>query len=177
MKRFVLAIFIMFAPLASGQALNLDSLDKLSAKASETVKITLDGSLLRLASGFLSDGDKDAAELKKLVAGLTSIVVRSFEFKNAGAYLDSDVEALRNQLNHPGWKKIVEVRGKTDGDADIYLHTQADHILGLAVISAAPKELTVIHIDGALDLQGLRKLSGNLGIPASVRKNIDSRTK
>src|SRR5205085_11714888 len=161
----------------SGQTLKLDSLDRLAAKASESVNVTLDGALLRMASGFLSDGDKDEAEVKKLVAGLKSILVRSFEFKNTGEYLDSDVEAIRAQLRNVGWKKIVEVRSKVDGDADIYLHTEADRIMGMALISAEPRELTVVNIDGTLDIQGLRKIAGNFGIPGSVRKKIDGKTK
>lgn len=165
------------ASLASAQTLKLDSLDFLSARASQSVNVTLDGSLLRLASGFLSDGDKDDLDLKKLVAGLKSILVRSFEFKNAGEYADAEVEGIRAQLRNPAWKKIVEVRSKTEGNADIYLHTEADRILGLAVISAEPKELTIVQIDGTIDMQGLRKISGNFGIPGSVRRKLDGKTK
>jgi Domain of unknown function (DUF4252) len=178
MKNILIAACLLIAPaLAPGQTLKLDSLDRLAAKASESVNLTLDGSLLRLASGFLSDDDKDEADIKRLVAGLKSILVRSFEFKNTGEYLESDVEAIRSQLHNAGWKKIVEVRSKVDGDADVYLHTEADRVVGLAVISAEPKELTVVNIDGTLDMQGLRKIAGNFGIPGSLRKKIEAKTK
>src|SRR5437763_10445972 len=105
MKALLITVCFALAPWpGSGQTLKLDSLDRLAAKASESVNVTLDGALLRMASGFLSDGDKDEAEVKKLVAGLRSILVRSFEFKNTGEYLDSDVEAIRAQLRNVGWK-------------------------------------------------------------------------
>lgn len=178
MKTLLITAFLAIAAaLGSAQTLKLDSLDRLAARASESVNVTMDGSLLRMASGFLSDSDKDEAEVKKLVLGLKSILVRSFEFKNTGEYLESDVEMIRAQLRNTAWKKIVEVRSKVDGDADIFLHSEGDHILGLAVISAEPKELTVIHIDGSIDMQGLRKIAGNFGIPGSVRKKIDGKTK
>ena len=47
----------------------------------------------------------------------------------------------------------------------------------LTVISAEPKQLTVVHIDGSIDMDGLRKLSGNFGIPSSVRKRFDGKSK
>ncbi len=178
MKRiFLLICFLIVPPAAFSQGLKLDHLDRLAAKAHETVNVTLDGSLLRLASRFLSDGDADQTEIKRLVNGLTSIVVRSFEFKSTGEYLDSDIEVIRAQLRNPAWKKIVEVRSKTSGDSDIYLHTDADHIIGLTVISAEPKQLTVVNIDGAIDMDGLRKLGGNFGIPRSMHGRPEGKYK
>lgn len=101
---FLLPCWLAVAWSAVGQGLKLDHLDRLGSKASQTVNITLDGSLLRLASRFLSDGDSDEVEVKRLVNGLKGIVVRSFEFKAEGEYLDSDVEAIRAQLRNPNWK-------------------------------------------------------------------------
>lgn len=169
-------LFLGCFGITFAQGLKLDHLDRLSSKASETVNVTLDGSLLRMASRFLSD-DSDEAELKKLVAGLKTIVVRSFEFKNTGEYLEADVESIRNQLRDPGWKKIVEVRSKVDGNADIYLRTDGDHVVGATLISAEPKELTIVHIDGTIDLEGMRKIAGNFGVPSSIRKKMDGKTK
>ena len=172
---FFLACFVATISGAMGQALKLDHLDRLGSKASEAVNVTLDGSLLRLAGRFLSDGDSDEVAIKRLVSGLRGIVVRSFKFKAEGEYLESDVEAIRVQLRDPAWKKIVEIRIKGEGNSDIYLNTQDDRIKGLTVISAEPKQLTVVSIDGAIDMDGLRKLSGNFGIPGSVRKRFEGK--
>ncbi len=174
---FLLPGFLVMTSVALGQPLKLDHLDRLGSKASETVNVTLDGSLLRLASRFLSDGDSDTIEIKRLVNGLRNIVVRSFEFKAEGEYLESDVEAIRAQLHNPAWKKIVEIRSKTEGNSDIYLQTEDNQIKGLTVISAEPKQLTVVSIDGTIDIDGLRKLGGNFGIPGSVRKRFDGKSK
>lgn len=174
---FLLACFIVTTSCAMGQTLKLDHLDRLGSKARETVNVTLDGSLLRLASGFLSDSDSDQIEIKRLVNGLRAIVVRSFEFNTEGEYLESDVENIRAQLRNPAWKKIVEVRSKAEGNSDIYLQTEENSIRGLAVISAQPKQLTVVSIDGTIDMDGLRKLSGNFGIPGSVRRRAQGKVK
>lgn len=162
-----------------GQLLRLDSLERLGTKASETVNVTLDADLLQLAARFLSDdGDQDTAQVKRLVAGLRGISIRSFEFKTAGEYSEADVESIRTQLKDPSWKRIVQTRSRTEGDSDICLKmTAGGKIAGLAIIATQPKEFTVISIDGAIDPEGLGTLSGNFGIPKSLRKKLEVKIK
>src|SRR5665213_3344488 len=83
------------------------SLDRLAAKATEVVDVTMDANLLQLAGRFLSDKDPDDAKVKKMISGLKGIYVRSFEFAKAGEYQESDVEPLRAQLHAPTWSRIV----------------------------------------------------------------------
>jgi len=35
----------------------------------------------------------------------------------------------------------------------------------LVIIAADPKELTIVHIDGPLDLSDLEKIGGDFGVP------------
>jgi hypothetical protein len=42
---------------------------------------------------------------------------------------------------------------------------QGDNILGLAIIAADPTQLTVVNVIGPIDLEKLRQLEGQLGIP------------
>ncbi len=155
--------------------INLEHLDRLGAKASNTVNVTLDAGLLQLAGKFLSDKDEDESAVKKLAAGLKSILVRSFEFKNDAAYLESDVEAIRNQLRGPDWKKIIEIRSKTEGNSDVYLRQNNDRITGFALIAAEPRELTVVTVEGNVDVDTFHKLAGNFGIPGSLRHKVEGR--
>ena len=178
MKRFLACLLVMIPVAASAQALKLDSLDKLAAKASDTVKVSLDGGLLRLASKFLSSDDPEEAQIKELVKGLKGIYVRSFEFSKSGQYLDSDLEAIRSQLRDSSWKTIVEVHSRNDGEnTDIMVKEQGDHFIGIAIVAAEPKELTVVHIDGLIDLDGLAKLSGSFGIPSDIRFKVEKKRK
>ena len=174
-NRFVWCMFLLAPALASGQALKLESLDKLAAKASETVNVNLDGSLLRLASRFLSSNDSDEAQVKKIVAGLKGVYVRNYEFSKAGQYQESDIEAIRNQLRDAKWHHVVEVRGRDN--ADVCLRQDGDNITGLAVIVAEALELTVVYIDGPIDMDGLSKLSGNFGIPEGIRNKVEKKSK
>jgi hypothetical protein len=164
------------AALGWQSPLKLDHLDRLTAKANESVNITLDASMLKLAAGFLDiDDDDDAADIKKLVQGLKGVYVRSFEFKNSGEYTDADIESIRAQLRDPSWKKIVEVRSKVDGDADIYIKSDTSKIGGLTIICAEPKELTIVNIEGTISVEDVKKLGGNFGIPKSIKKLEDKK--
>jgi hypothetical protein len=143
------------------------NLDKLSAKAENTVEVTLDGSMLRLASRFLSDQDHDQAKAKKLMAGLESVYVRSFEFAGEGAYAMADVDALRAQFHAPGWSRIVGVKSKHgSNDADVFLKTtDGGQIAGIVVIAAEPRQLTVVNVAGTIDPAKIVDLSGRFHIP------------
>src|SRR5712691_11422606 len=112
----LLALTFLVARPVFGQALDLKTLDKFAAKASETVDVTLDGPLLKMAAKFLSNDSPDEARIKKLVGGLKGIYVKSFEFDEAGLYTEKDVMGIRSQLHAPEWSRIVGVRSKRDGE-------------------------------------------------------------
>jgi hypothetical protein len=143
------------------------NIDKLAAKAVETVNVTLDSSMLQLAGAFMSEKKgPDEAEAKRLIQGLKGIYVRSFEFAKPGEYTEADVEALRTQLKAPQWSRIVGVRSKADGEnADVFVRRENNQIAGLAIIAAEPKELTIVHIDGLIRPEDLSRLGGQFGVP------------
>jgi hypothetical protein len=142
------------------------SIDKLAAKASEVVEVTLDGQMLRLAGKFLSNRDPDEAKVKNLVTGLKGIYVRSFEFDKEGEYSPEDVEAIRSQVRGPAWSRMVGVVSKRDREnAEVYVRVEGDRINGLVIVAAEPKELTVVNIVGTIDLNELGELGGHFGIP------------
>jgi hypothetical protein len=162
---------ILFAALASltAQEIKLPpGLDKLAAKAEESVDVTLDGAMLRLAARFLSDKDSDEARAKKAISGLQSITVRSFEFAREGEYDPADVNAVRSQLQSPAWSRIVGAKSKTTGeDIDVYFKIDAKGQLGgVFIISAGPRELTIVNLTGTLDPEHLADLGGQFHIPA-----------
>lgn len=140
-------------------------LEKLAARATESVDVTLDASMLQLASKFLSNGDPDEIQVKKLVSKLKGIYVRSFEFDKEGQYSLSDVKSIRTQLKAPGWARIVGVTSLKGENSEVYLKKDGDKIGGLVVIAAEPKELTIVHIDGPINPEELSELGGHMGIP------------
>jgi hypothetical protein len=143
------------------------NLEKLAAQADETVDVTMDSSMLRLAGRFLSDKSPDDADVKKLLQGLQSITVRSFEFSKEGQYDKADVDAVRAQAQGPQWSRIVGVTSKRDGgNAEVYFKDGGNgNLAGVLVLCANPKDLTIVSVVGTLDPSQLAELGGHFGVP------------
>ena len=142
------------------------SFEELADKAEEVVDVTLDANMLNFAGSFLSSEKKEEKDAKEIVKSLQGIYVRSFQFARDGEYSMEDVDKIREQLKGPEWVPIVNVRSKKGGDnAHIYLKKQGDKVVGLTVLAAEPRELTVVHIVGAIAAKDLAKLGGSFGIP------------
>src|SRR5580700_5594469 len=93
MKNIVILLAAVLMPLAAQEIKMPASLDnKLAAQANETVEVTLDGTLLKLAGRFLSGKDDDESATRKILSGLESITVRSYEFSHDGDYDEADLE-------------------------------------------------------------------------------------
>ena len=154
-------IAVLFAGAAWAQQLDLSRLDGLSAKAKESTNVSLDADKLRMLSGFMDEKDKSAQDL---FSNLKGVHVRAFEFDAAGAYSQSDLDAIRAQLKGPGWTRVVEVKEK-DESAEIWFYSDGGKPGGVAVIAAEPMELAVVNILGPIDFRTLARLAGNMGIP------------
>jgi len=151
---------------------------KLSAKAKETVEVNMEGPMLRWAAKFLNAEDSEERQAAKLVANLKGIYVRSFEFSKEGEYSAADVESLRAQVRTPGWNKVVGVRSETDGDnVDVFFKLEEDKMAGIVIISAEPKELTFVSIIGPIDVDQLADLGGEFGIPKLNRRSLPKSNK
>jgi len=164
---FVFVTFAVGAGTARAQEYKLQiNLDHLAPKAAKVIDVNIDGALLQLARSFLSDKKPNEARAKEVIAGLKGIYVKSFEFDREGGYSLGDVEAIRTQLRTPQWSRIVGIVSKNEGDnVEVYTRIEGTQIIGLAVVSAEPKELTVVNIVGPIDISKLRDLEGNFGIP------------
>ena len=169
MKTPLLAVLLVFASAfvarAQGSRIQLSSLDHLAAKASQSVDVNIDERLMKVAAKAFSDKDADEREVKKLVAGIKGIYVKSFEFDAEGQYSAADVESIRTQLRAPGWSRLVNFTSKKEGSLEVYMLMEGEQIGGLAVLSVDEKEFTVVNIVGPVDLEKLAKLEGQLGVP------------
>jgi hypothetical protein len=151
---------------AQGPKLQMDQLDVLANKASETVDVKLDEKLMQITARFFSGKDKDDAEIKEVLKGLKGIYVKSFTFEKEGEYSQADVDSVMSQLRGSTWSKILTVKSRKGGaNVEVYLNMVGDQITGLAVLSIEPKELTVVNIVGPIDLDKLSSLEGQFGVP------------
>ena len=160
-----LALLFAAAGLLPAQQLKLD-LDRLAAKASNTVDISLNGPLLQLAAKFLDGKDPDEAKIRQLIAKLQGIYIRSFEFKKDGAWSPADLESVRSQLKSPEWSRIVGYKSTEEGETvEVYMRTENPKVTGVAILAVEPREFTVVNIVGPVDLDTLAELSGHFDIP------------
>ena len=167
MKFVTIFLAVALLPLSAQDIKMPANLDKLAAKAEETVDVTLDSNLLKLAAKFVSGKDPDDVKIQKVISGLQSVVVKSFTFSSAGQYDPADVNAVRAQVSAAPWSRIVGVTSKKDGESvDVYFKDGGNGNLGgVVVLCAEPKELTIVSIMGTLDPSQLADLGGHFGVP------------
>lgn len=162
--RNALILLAVAMPALAQQTFDFSSLDKLGAKAKGATNITLDGNTLKLATSFLGDDDgKDS--IKSLVKNFKGIYIRNYEFEKPGQYNEADLAPLRAYVKSLQWTKIVDVKEEKETSEIYVLGLPNDRLGGLAIISAEPTEVSVVFIDGAMNISDIDKLSGNLGIP------------
>jgi Domain of unknown function (DUF4252) len=142
------------------------NLEHLESRASDTVDVSLDGNLLKLAAKFLDSKDPEEANVKKVITGIAGIYVKSLQFKSEGIWSKADLDGIRNQLRPPEWSRIVGVKSAEEGEtADVFVRSENAKITGVAIIASGPKELTVVNIVGPVDLDSLADLSGHFNLP------------
>ena len=150
---------------------------KLESKASKTVDVNLDQSMLKFASSFLDQKDPDQAEAKRIVANMQGIYVHNFEFDKEGQYTEEDLAMLRAPLKEPVWSRIVNVKSKEEGqNVEVYFKKEGNKFIGLVVIATDEKSLTFVNIMGPIDPEDLAKLGGEFGIP-DVEIGTDTKDK
>jgi hypothetical protein len=154
------------AAYAQNPKLQIDSLSHLDATADKVVDVSLDAKMMGMIVKMLRKADPDDPDAKKaieIIAGIKEIYVRSYEFDAEGQYSPADVDTIRSQVKGPGWSRLVGVRSKRQGEnAEVYMLTENDKVLGLAIIAANPKELTVVNIVGTVDVERLSDLGDDI---------------
>src|SRR6266446_8472874 len=100
---------------AQGAKLQMDQLDFLANKASETVDVKLDERLMQTTAKFFSGKDPDDAEIREVLKGVKGIYVKSFTFEKDGEYSAAEVESVMSQLRSGTWSKVLTVTSKKAG--------------------------------------------------------------
>lgn|SRR5689334_18899940 len=178
-RLWTLILTVMLVPVVSAAGQNprmkMPDLSQLAARSTNTVDISLDGALLSLAARFLDDGDSEEREVKRLLASVKGIYVKTFEFDRDGGYSSSDVDSVRQQLTGPGWSRLMGVGSRRDGEnVDIYMWMDGNRPGGLAILAAQPRQLVIVNIIGEIDLEKLRAIEGQFGVP---RFDLERRSK
>jgi uncharacterized protein DUF4252 len=164
-RRTAILLGFSMAALLPAQQFKFD-LQHLASKSSNVVDISLNGSTLQFAARFLDGKDPDEVKVKKLLAGIEGIYIKSFEFKQDGAWSQSDLDQVRNQLRAPEWERMIGVQSKEDNEnAEVFVRYENKKITGIAILVTETRQFTVVNIVGPVDLESLADLSGHFGVP------------
>ena len=174
--RFLLGagIIVISAFLGAGvngqdARIQFERLKGMETQARDVVEVNIDGKMLDLAKRVtlkIKDKDGDAKKIGEAISGLKGIYVRVYRFENENEYNVADVDALRDQLNSPGWEKIANVRSKKNNQkVDVFTMFAGDIMSGVAVVLSEAKSVAVINVIGPIDIETLVELSGRMNIP------------
>ena len=98
----LLVLATAFVARAQDSRLQMGSLDHLAAKASQTVDVSIDERLIKIAAKVFSDTDIDEREVKKLLNGLKGVYVKHFEraVRPHGSRSDSHAASWSRMVAH-----------------------------------------------------------------------------
>ncbi len=126
-----------------------DVVDKLGARAKESNEINLDKSML----GFAASKGGDKGELAQK---LDYIVVRDYEFARENEYSMDDLKPIFKKLDEGGWKHLVRSREEREMTDICIRQDSAGTTKEMVIISAEPKELSLIHLKGNVNLSDMK---------------------
>jgi len=167
---FALACVLLPAWGAAEDAqLKLPDFSSLTGRATESLNISLNPWLLRIAAASIDVSDADSAETKKLLSAIKSIEIHNFQFATDFAYSTADIDAVRRQLAAPGWSQLVQVHDRENAkNVDMYILVEHDRTRGFALIASEPREFTIINIVGSISVEDLPKLENYLHLPKAT---------
>lgn len=168
----LLTLTVTANAFAQNARLQINHLDNLFPKAVETIDVSIDGTLLQIASKFLDKGRANEAAVREILGVLKGVYVKGVEFDKEGEFSEQDVQLVRQQLAVPGWERIVGVRSKREGEnVEVYLMLNNGLIEGIGVLITDPKQLMVVNVVGPIDPEKITELRGSFGIPTDF--NLD----
>ena len=97
--------------------------------------------------------------------GLDGIYVRDYEFEKPGEYSMDHVDQIRHAFETPEWSSMVRERERKTGEStDIMMKMVNGESRGLFILSAEPKELSIVLILGPIRMDDLSKIQGVAGL-------------
>ena len=153
---------------------------ELAARASDVTEVTLGKNMLAFASKFMNGKDQDEAATRQLITGLDGIYVREYEFDKEGQYSMDEIEQLRKNFETSEWTSIVRERERKSGETtDVMVKLVNGESHGMFILTAEPKELTIVLILGPINMEDLGKLKGlsGLGSLGDINVNVNVREK
>ena len=153
---------------------------ELASRASNVTEVTLGKNMLGFAAKFMNGKDQDEAATRHLIENLEGIYVRDYEFDKDGQYSMEDIQKLRQYFETPEWSPIVHSRERNTGETtDVMVKMVNGETRGMFILSAEPRELSIVLILGPVRMEDLGKLKGlgGLGVLGDIESSPHSKDK
>jgi hypothetical protein len=146
----------------------ITGLEGLASKARESVDISFNEETIKsLGLDALLKGGEGKG--KAGLEGLRGLTVKHFEFAQPGQYRREDIEAIRAQLQTPAWNRIMSV---SEPNEMVEMYTRSGQGQpGFVLIAAEPTELTIIAIEGEVNLSAVGQI-GNIDFEGLVNQKL-----
>jgi hypothetical protein len=140
---------------------------ELAARASNVTEVTLGKNMLNFAARFMNGKGGDEAAAKQLIANLDGIYVREYTFDKENTYSAAEIDKLRQFFETSEWSPVVREREKKSGETtDVMMKLVNGEPHGMFILTAEPKELTIVLILGPIHVEDLVHLKGMSGLSA-----------
>jgi hypothetical protein len=135
--------------------------EKFAQGASDVTELNLDPNTM----GMVGHGHgRDADMARKM----NFMVIHTYKYDKPGMYSMDDFDAFRKRLTDGSWTCPIHTRTKTES-TDICNRTLADHETNeMVILTAAPRELTFIHMSGKMSLGELNGMTRGNRLPAPM---------
>jgi hypothetical protein len=153
---------------------------QLAARASNVTEVTLGKNMLAFAAKFMNGKDKDEAGVRQLIQGLDGIYVREYTFDKEGQYSMEEIDKLRQYFETSEWSPLIREREKKNSEStDVMVKLVNGESHGMFILTAEPKELTIVLILGPIRMDQLGELKGigGLGALGGIQKGVKTKTR
>ena len=136
----------------------------LGQNASSRTAFSMDHSMLVFASKL----DRDNDDLRRVIAGVNGVAVRSYRFPQPGMYDPQLLRAVSQQFHTAGWMHVAAPHHKDGGPrgSDFWIRFDNKVISNIAVLFEGENQLNFISVSGSISPLELFRLAGHFGIPS-----------
>lgn len=145
-----------------------EAVEALRQSASSKTEFTLDHSTLVLASKLDPNND----DLRRVIAGVNGLSVRSYRFPGSGMYDPDALLAVKQEYKDAGWTQLVNKqlvnkhdKGGGPGVTELWIRLDNSAISDVAVLVAKSNEINLIVVSGSISPLDLFHLGGHFSIP------------
>lgn len=146
-------------PPADAQTFGFDAL--VAAPATQSA-FTFDRSMISLADSYFSGADP---EVHRVVAGINSISVHNYHFRDEAEYNLSAWPMIESNFRSGNWKHLVNANANGGAQTDLWLRFEGATVRNVVVLTRARRDMNYVSVDCNLRPLDMVHLSGHFGIP------------